>query len=49
VQQIELDALRAEWPGRAPFQLLGGLRLKLSSRKPVLTEPAELRAAAVGK
>jgi len=49
MQQIELEPVRADWPGRAPFQLLGGLRLKLSSRKPVLTEPAELRAAAVGE
>jgi hypothetical protein len=49
VRQVELEPLRADWPGRAPFQTLGGLRLKLSLRKPVLRESAELRAGAVGE
>lgn len=49
VQQIELESLRADWPGCVPFQWLSGLRLQLSSRKPVLTRPVELLAQAAGK
>jgi hypothetical protein len=43
-RQIELEPLRPNWAGRAPFQRLDGLRFNVRSRKPVAPATVELQA-----